>query len=258
MNWCQNSLLSSSVLQHTVSVVLLCTRFPRIQNKAFYILVGTFSVFLRNSLHCYSKFLYVVLLQLPSLQAGSWHTDCLRARRTPSWTTPPSPQWCSATHPSGRSASQRVSDGFIIKVKLLDFVLCMPNLVLLWQTRPSKPEERRTWRSTRLHSLRCITPSRAGRVSASWSWCVWAKRRRWVICSPHYKKNISSEQHFNCCCHDLFGDTWLRLPRSLKSFLCTVFLVQSNELTLEWLARHTFLTWSKAKPRAIRFMLHSS
>lgn len=50
-----------------------------------------------------------VLWQLPSLQAGSWHTGCLRARRTPSWTIHPSPQWYSAIHPLGRWASQRVS-----------------------------------------------------------------------------------------------------------------------------------------------------
>lgn len=67
-----------------------------------------------------------MLGQLPSLQAGSWHTDCLRARRTPSWTTPLSPQWCSATHPSERWASQKVRGSFIIKVrllKLLNFIL---------------------------------------------------------------------------------------------------------------------------------------
>lgn len=46
------------------------------------------------------------------------------------------------------------------------------------QRRPLGLEERRTWRSTRLLSLRCITPSRAGRVNASWSWCVRARRRR--------------------------------------------------------------------------------
>lgn len=43
------------------------------------------------------------------LQAESWHTDCLRARRIPSWTTPAFPQWCSVTRPSVRWASQRVS-----------------------------------------------------------------------------------------------------------------------------------------------------
>ncbi|KAF6726330.1 Glutathione reductase, mitochondrial [Oryzias melastigma] len=43
----------------------------------------------------------------PLLQAESWHTDCLRARRIPSWTTPAFPQWCSVTRPSVRWASQR-------------------------------------------------------------------------------------------------------------------------------------------------------
>lgn len=47
--------------------------------------------------------------QLPLLQAGSWHTGYSRAKRTPSWTTQPSLQWCSAIHPSGRWASQKVS-----------------------------------------------------------------------------------------------------------------------------------------------------
>lgn len=66
-----------------------------------------------------------MLGQLPLLQAESWHTDCLRARRTPSWTTLLFPQWCSATHPSEQWASQKVSSSlyllFYIQYCCVDF-----------------------------------------------------------------------------------------------------------------------------------------
>lgn len=38
-------------------------------------------------------------VQLPSLQAGNWHTDYLRAKRIPNLTIPPSPRWYLAIPP---------------------------------------------------------------------------------------------------------------------------------------------------------------
>lgn len=71
------------------------------------------------------------------------------------------------------------------------------------------------WRSTRLPSLQCTMPSQAGRVSASWSWCVWARRRRYGrrlvdISNLHYElqcrfKNriVSLPRWWACTCRAL-------------------------------------------------------